>query len=167
TFDQPPPIVSFPRLAPFIRSTAAILFRQNRIRGILAAATALVLLLSPYRSDRTLVGALAGLTAYVAFVGASTLWLVRRQRASITLMSAHGVADVSLMFTVARALPVNAESGWVLLVAGIPLQVAMFQFGVRPAASVRCSPSISITSSRSTIASATSSATRSSTRSRR
>jgi len=128
--------VSFPRLAPFIRSTAAILFRQNRIRGILAAATALVLLLSPYRSDRTLVGALAGLTAYVAFVGASTLWLVRRQRASITLMSAHGVADVSLMFTVARALPVNAESGWVLLAAAIPLQVAMFQFGVRPAALV-------------------------------
>ncbi|PYP79485.1 MAG: hypothetical protein DMD35_07920 [Gemmatimonadetes bacterium] len=128
--------MSFPRLAPFIRSTAAILFRQNRIRGILAAATALVLLLSPYRSDRTLVGALAGLTAYVAFVGASTLWLVRRQRASITLMSAHGVADVSLMFTVARALPVNAESGWVLLAAAIPLQVAMFQFGVRPAALV-------------------------------
>src|SRR5687768_4414591 len=47
-------IVPFPRLAPFIRSTAAVLFRQNRIRGILAATAALALLLSPYRSDRAL-----------------------------------------------------------------------------------------------------------------
>jgi diguanylate cyclase (GGDEF)-like protein len=125
--------VFFPRLAPFIRSTAAVLFRQNRIRGVLAAAAALALLLSPYRTDRALVGALAGLTAYVAFVGASTLWIVRRQRASIPLMSAHGIADVTVMFTVARTLPMDAESGWVLLAAAIPLQVALFQFGVRPA----------------------------------
>jgi diguanylate cyclase (GGDEF)-like protein len=129
-------IVSFPRLAPFIRSTAAVLFRQNRIRGVFAAAAALVLLLSPYRSDRALVVALAGLTAYVAFVGASTLWIVRRQRASIPLMSAHGIADVTLVFTVARALPMDVETGWVLLAAAIPLQVALFQFGVRPAALV-------------------------------
>jgi diguanylate cyclase (GGDEF)-like protein len=61
---------------------------------------------------------------------------VRRQRASITLMSAHGIADVTLMFTVAHALPVDAQSGWVLLAAAIPLQVAMYQFGVRPAALV-------------------------------
>jgi diguanylate cyclase (GGDEF)-like protein len=128
--------VFFPRLAPFIRSTAAVLFRQNRIRGVLAAAAALALLLSPYRTDRALVGALAGLTAYVAFVGASTLWIVRRQRASIPLMSAHGIADVTVMFTVARTLPMDAESGWVLLAAAIPLQVALFQFGVRPAALV-------------------------------
>jgi hypothetical protein len=60
--------VPFPRLAPFIRSTAAVLFRQNRIRGILAATAALALLLSPYRSDRALVSVLAGLTVYVAFV---------------------------------------------------------------------------------------------------
>jgi diguanylate cyclase (GGDEF)-like protein len=125
--------VFFPRLAPFIRSTAAVLFRQNRIRGVLAAAAALALLLSPYRTDRALVGALAGLTAYVAFVGASTLWIVRRQRASIPLMSAHGIADVTVMFTGARTLPMDAESGWVLLAAAIPLQVALFQFGVRPA----------------------------------
>ena len=125
--------MAFPRLAPFIRSTAAVLFRQNRIRGILAATAACALLLSPFRSDRALVGALAGLTAYVAFVGVSTVWVVRRQRASIPLMSAHGIADVTLMFIVAHALPMNAESGWVLLAAAIPLQVAMYQFGVRPA----------------------------------
>jgi hypothetical protein len=101
--------VSFPRLAPFIRSTSAVLFRQNRIRGILAAAAAAALLVSPYRSDQALVGALSGLTAYVAFVGASTLWIVRRQRASIPLMSVHGVADVSLMFTVAHTLSLSAE----------------------------------------------------------
>jgi diguanylate cyclase (GGDEF)-like protein len=128
--------VSFPRLAPFIRSTAAVLFRQNRIRGVLAAAAAAALLLSPYRAERATVVALAGLTAYVAFLGASTLWVVRRQRASIPLMSAHGIADVTLMFTVAQALPMDAESGWVLLAAAIPLQVALFQFGVRPAALV-------------------------------
>jgi diguanylate cyclase (GGDEF)-like protein len=126
--------VSFPRLAPFIRSTSAVLFRQNRIRCMLAAAAAAALLVSPYRSDRALVGVLSGITVYVAFVGASTLWLVRRQRASIPLMSVHGVADVSLMFSVANALPMSAESGWVLLAAAIPLQVALFQFGVRPAA---------------------------------
>ena len=113
-----------------------MLFRQNRIRGVLAAAAAAALLLSPYRAERATVVALAGLTAYVAFVGASTLWVVRRQRASIPLMSAHGIADVTLMFTVARALPMDAESGWVLLAAAIPLQVALFQFGVRPAALV-------------------------------
>jgi diguanylate cyclase (GGDEF)-like protein len=129
-------MVSFPRLAPFIRSTAAVLFRQNRIRGVLAAAAAAALLLSPYRAERATVVALAGLTAYVAFVGASTLWVVRRQRASIPLMSAHGIADVTIMFTVAQALPMDAESGWVLLAAAIPLQVALFQFGVRPAALV-------------------------------
>ena len=95
-------LVSFPRLAPFIRSTAAVLFRQNRIRGVLAALAALGLLLSPYRSDGALVGALAGLTLYVAFIGATTLWLVKSQRASIPLMSAHGIADVSLMFTIAH-----------------------------------------------------------------
>jgi len=129
-------IVTFPRLAPFIRSTVAVLYRQNRIRGILAATAALALLLSPYRSDAALVKALAGLTAYVAFIGVSTLWIVRRQRAGIPLMSAHGVADVTLMFVVAQTLPISAESGWVLLAAAIPLQVAMFQFGVRPAALV-------------------------------
>jgi len=136
--DQPSffPPVPFPRLAPFIRSTSAVLFRQNRIRGILAATAATALLLSPYRSDRALVGALSALTAYAAFVGASTLWLVRRQRASIPLMSAHGIAVVTVMFTVARALPMAAESGWVLLAAMIPLQIALFQFGVRPAALV-------------------------------
>ena len=123
----------FPRLAPFIRSTAAVLFRQNRIRGVLAAAAALALLLSPYRADRATVVALAGLTAYVAFVGASTLWIVRRQRAGIPLMSVHGIADVTIMFVVARALPMDANTGWVLLAAAIPLQVALFQFGVRPA----------------------------------
>ena len=128
--------VPFPRLAPFIRSTSAVLFRQNRIRGILAATAAVALLISPYRSDRALVGAFSALTVYVAFVGASTLWLVHRQRASIPLMSVHGVADVSVMFTVAHALPMAAESGWVLLAAAIPLQVALFQFGVRPAALV-------------------------------
>ena len=69
-------IVTFPRLAPFIRSTVAVLYRQNRIRGILAATAALALLLSPYRSDAALVKALAGLTAYVAFIGVSTLWIV-------------------------------------------------------------------------------------------
>ena len=125
--------MAFTRSAPFIRSTAAVLFRQNRIRGALAATAAFALLISPYRSDRALVGALAGLTVYVAFVGASTLWIVRRYRASIPLMSAHGIADVTLMFTVAHALPVAAASGWVLLAAAIPLQVALFQFGVRPA----------------------------------
>src|SRR5215210_3388416 len=88
------PPVSFTRLAPFIRSTSAILFRQNRIRCILAAAAAAALLVSPYRSDHALAGVLAGITVYVAFVGASTLWLVRHQRASIPLMSVHGVADV-------------------------------------------------------------------------
>jgi diguanylate cyclase (GGDEF)-like protein len=126
--------VSFPRLAPFIRSTSAVLFRQNRIRCILSAAAAAALLVSPYRSDHALAGVLAGITVYVAFVGASTLWLVRHQRASIPLMSVHGVADVSLIFSVAHALPMAAESGWVLLAAAIPLQVALFQFGVRPAA---------------------------------
>ena len=126
----------FPRLAPFIRSTAAVLFRQNRIRGVLAAAAAAALLLSPYRAERATVVALAGLTAYVAFLGASTLWVVRRQRASIPLMSAHGIADVTLVFTVAQALPVDAASGWVLLAAAIPLQIALFQFGMRPAALV-------------------------------
>jgi diguanylate cyclase (GGDEF)-like protein len=129
-------IVPFPRLAPFIRSTAAVLFRQNRIRGVLAAAAAVALLLSPYRADRETVVALAGLTAYVAFVGASTLWIVRRQRAGIPLMSVHGIADVTIMFIVARALPLDANTGWVLLAAAIPLQVALFQFGVRPAALV-------------------------------
>src|SRR5215217_3378637 len=110
--DQPSffPPVPFPRLAPFIRSTAAVLYRQNRIRGILAATAALALLLSPYRSDRALVSALAGLTGYVAFVGVSTLWIVRRQRAGIPLMSVHGIADVTLMFIVAQALPIGAES---------------------------------------------------------
>ena len=129
-------LVPFPRLAPFIRSTAAVLFRQNRIRGVLAAVAAFALLLSPYRADGILVGALAALTAYVGFVGATTLWLVKRQRASIPLMSAHGIADVSLMFVIAHQLPIGVDSGWVLLAAAIPLQVALYQFGVRPAALV-------------------------------
>jgi diguanylate cyclase (GGDEF)-like protein len=34
------------------------------------------------------------------------------------------------------ALPMDVESGWVLLAAAIPLQVALFQFGMRPAALV-------------------------------
>ena len=113
-----------------------MLFRQNRIRGALAAAAAVALLLSPYSAERATVVALAALTAYVAFVGASTLWVVRRQRAGIPLMSAHGIADVTLVFTVAQALPMDVASGWVLLAAAVPLQVALFQFGVRPAALV-------------------------------
>jgi diguanylate cyclase (GGDEF)-like protein len=43
---------------------------------------------------------------------------------------------VMLMFTVAHALFVDAAGGWVLLAAAVPLQIALYQFGVRPAALV-------------------------------
>jgi diguanylate cyclase (GGDEF)-like protein len=128
--------VPISRFAPVVRSTSAVLLRQNRIRGLLAAGVALVLLLSPYRSSYALVGALTGLTAYVAFVGAATWWIVRRQRAKISIMSAHAIADVMLIFTVAYALFADAAAGWVLLAAAVPLQIALYQFGVRPAALV-------------------------------
>jgi diguanylate cyclase (GGDEF)-like protein len=128
--------VSNSRFALVVRSTSAVLLRQNRIRGLLAAGVALVLLLSPYRSSQALVGALAGLTGYVAFVGLATWWILRRQRVKLSMMSAHGVADVMLMFTVAHALFVDAAGGWVLLAAAVPLQIALYQFGVRPAALV-------------------------------
>jgi diguanylate cyclase (GGDEF)-like protein len=128
--------VSISRFALVVRSTSAVLLRQNRIRGLLAAGVALVLLLSPYRSSQALVGALAGLTGYVAFVGLATWWILRRQRVKLSMMSAHGVADVMLMFTVAHALFVDAAGGWVLLAAAVPLQIALYQFGVRPAALV-------------------------------
>ena len=124
------------RFALVVRSTSAVLLRQNRIRGLLAAGVALVLLLSPYRSSQALVGALAGLTGYVAFVGLATWWILRQQRVKLSMMSAHGVADVMLMFTVAHALFVDAAGGWVLLAAAVPLQIALYQFGVRPAALV-------------------------------
>ena len=128
--------MSISRFALVVRSTSAVLLRQNRIRGLLAAGVALVLLLSPYRSSQALVGALAGLTGYVAFVGLATWWILRRQRVTLSMMSAHGVADVMLMFTVAHALFVDAAGGWVLLAAAVPLQIALYQFGVRPAALV-------------------------------
>jgi diguanylate cyclase (GGDEF)-like protein len=128
--------VSISRFALVVRSTSAVLLRQNRIRGLLAAGVALVLLLSPYRSSQALVGALAGLTGYVAFVGLATWWILRRQRVTLSMMSAHGVADVMLIFTVAHALFVDAAGGWVLLAAAVPLQIALYQFGVRPAALV-------------------------------
>jgi diguanylate cyclase (GGDEF)-like protein len=128
--------LSISRFAPVARSTSAVLLRQNRIRGLLAAGVALVLLLSPYRTSHALVGALASLTAYVAFVGCATWWIVRGRRIRLSLMSAHGVADVMLMFTIARTLFTDAAGGWVLLAAAIPLQIALYQFGVRPAALV-------------------------------
>ena len=124
------------RFAPVVRSTSAVLLRQNRIRGLLAAGAAFVLLLSPYRTSASLVGALAGLTGYVAFVGIATWWVLHRQRIRLSLMSAHGIADVMLIFTVAYALFADAAHGWVLLAAMVPLQVALYQFGVRPAALV-------------------------------
>ena len=80
------------RFAPVVRSTSAVLLRQNRIRGLLAGGVALVLLLSPYRTSQSLVGALAGLTGYVAFVSLATWWVLHRQRVKLSLMSAHGVA---------------------------------------------------------------------------
>ena len=124
------------RFAPAVRSTSAVLLRQNRIRGLLAGGVAFVLLLSPYRTSQSLVGALAGLTGYVAFVGLATWWVLRRQHVKLSLMSAHGIADVMLIFTVAHALFTDAAAGWVLLAATVPLQIALYQFGVRPAALV-------------------------------
>jgi diguanylate cyclase (GGDEF)-like protein len=128
--------VTVSRFAPAVRSTSAVLLRQNRIRGLLAGGVAFVLLLSPYRTSQSLVGALAGLTGYVAFVGLATWWVLRRQHVKLSLMSAHGIADVMLIFTVAHALFADAAAGWVLLAAMVPLQIALYQFGVRPAALV-------------------------------
>jgi diguanylate cyclase (GGDEF)-like protein len=125
--------VTVSRFAPVVRSTSAVLLRQNRIRGLLAGGVALVLLLSPYRTSESLVGALACLTGYVAFVGVATWWVLHRQRVKLSLMSAHGIADVMLIFTVAHALFADAAHGWVLLAAAVPLQIALYQFGLRPA----------------------------------
>jgi diguanylate cyclase (GGDEF)-like protein len=117
-----------------VRSTASVLIRQNRIRGLVAALAAAALLVWPRLPSHTaLLGALVGLTSYVAFVGVTTLWMSRHRRAGISLMSAHGIADVVLLYAVARPLATSASPGWVMLAAAVPLQIALFQFGVRPA----------------------------------
>ncbi|MEO6527082.1 MAG: GGDEF domain-containing protein [Gemmatimonadaceae bacterium] len=123
-----------PSVATFARSTSSVLLRQNRIRGLLAAGAAAALLVWPrLGSVEALLGALSGLTAYVAFVGAATLWMSRRRRASLALISAHGIADILLLFSVVRPFAANSSTSWILLAAAVPLQVALFQFGVRPA----------------------------------
>jgi diguanylate cyclase (GGDEF)-like protein len=117
-----------------VRSTSSVLLRQNRIRGLVAAGAAAALLVWPrLGTTDALLGALSGLTAYVAFIGGTTLWMSRRQRASLALMSAHGIADIMLLFTVAHPLASSFSTSWILLAAAVPLQVALFQFGVRPA----------------------------------
>jgi diguanylate cyclase (GGDEF)-like protein len=122
---------------PITRSATLALFRQNRVRGLVAAIAAAALIVWPRVEPRTaLVGALAGLTVYVAFIGASTFWMSRRQRAGIALMSAHGIADVFLLFAVVRPLAGSVSGGWILLAAAVPLQIALVFFGVRPAALV-------------------------------
>jgi diguanylate cyclase (GGDEF)-like protein len=119
------------------RSTTSALIRQNRIRGLLGALAAAALLVWPrLQSTDALLGTLVGLTAYVAFIGATTLWMSRHQRASIALMSAHGVADVVFLFAVVHPLAAGAPASWILLAAAVPLQLSLFQFGVRPAALV-------------------------------
>jgi diguanylate cyclase (GGDEF)-like protein len=129
--------VPTPPVVPITRSAPLALFRQNRIRGLVAAVAAAGLIVWPrVGSSIALLGALGALTAYVAFIGASTFWMARRRRAGIALMSAHGVADVFLLFTVVRPLAGGASSSWVLLAAAVPLQVALVHFGVRPAALV-------------------------------
>ena len=122
--------------SPVIRSASAVLLRQNRIRGIVAAGVALALLLSAGRGDAGVVVALAGLTGYVAFVAGATLAIVRRWRAGIPLLAAHGVADVSLVYVVGHLLATDAPTSWMLLAAAVPLQVTLYQLGVRPAALV-------------------------------
>jgi diguanylate cyclase (GGDEF)-like protein len=119
-----------------LRSASAVLLRQNRIRGIVAAGVAVALLLSARRGDAGIVVALAGLTGYVAFVAGATLAIVRRRRAGIPLLAAHGVADVSLIYVVGHVLAADAPAGWMLLAAAVPLQVTLYQLGVRPAALV-------------------------------
>jgi diguanylate cyclase (GGDEF)-like protein len=117
-----------------VRSTSSVLLRQNRIRGVVAAAAAAALLVWPrLGSSDALLGALAGLSAYVAFIGGTTLWMSRRRRASLALMSVHGIADIVLLFAVAHPLASSFSTSWILLAAAVPLQVALFQFGVRPA----------------------------------
>ena len=122
--------------SPVIRSASAVLLRQNRIRGIVAAGVALALLLSAGRGDAGIVVALAGLTGYVAFVVGATLAIVRRRSAGIPLLAAHGVADVSLVYVVGHLLATDAPTSWMLLAAAVPLQVTLYQLGVRPAALV-------------------------------
>ena len=122
-----------PTSASSARSAATVLLRQNRVRGIFSAGAAFALLVWPrVASPAPLVGALAGLTTYVAFVGVTTLWMLRHQRASISLMSGHVMADVLLLFAMAHVLSSGAPN-WVLLAAAVPLQIALYQFGVRPA----------------------------------
>jgi diguanylate cyclase (GGDEF)-like protein len=123
--------------ASFARTSSAALIRQNRIRGLVGAIAAAALLVWPrLQSPFALLGALMGLTAYVAFIGATTLWMSRHQRASIALMSAHGIADVVFLFAVLHPLAIDAPASWILLAAAVPLQLSLFQFGVRPAALV-------------------------------
>jgi len=137
----PPPTHHRPSLrvppssaVPITRSATRALFRQNRVRGLLAAIVAAALIVWPrVDSQAALFGALAGLTTYVAFIGTSTFWMSRRQRAGIALMSAHGIADVVLLFAVVRPLAGQAAGGWILLAAAVPLQIALVFFGVRPA----------------------------------
>jgi diguanylate cyclase (GGDEF)-like protein len=122
---------------PITRSATLALFRQNRVRGLVAAIVAAALIVWPRVESRAaLFGALAGLTVYVAWIGASTFWMARRQRAGIALMSAHGIADVFLLFAVVRPLAGAANGGWILLAAAVPLQMALVFFGTRPAALV-------------------------------
>ena len=123
---------------PFTRSATVVLLRQNRIRGLVAALAAAAVIVWPrLGSPGATLGALAGLMVYVAFVGASTYVLSRQQRAGITLMSVHGIADVLLLFTVVHPLAGGASSSsWILLAAAVPLQIALGHFGVRPAALV-------------------------------
>ena len=119
---------------PITRSATLALFRQNRIRGLVAAVAAAALIVWPrVGSPIALLGALGALTAYVGFVGVSTFWMSRRQRAGIALMSAHGIADVFFLFAVVRPLAGGAPSSWMLLAAAVPLQIALVHFGVRPA----------------------------------
>ena len=92
-------------VVPITRSATLALFRQNRVRGLVAAIVAAALIVWPRVESRmALFSALAGLTAYVAFIGASTYWMSRKHRAGIALMSAHGIADVFLLFAVVRPL---------------------------------------------------------------
>jgi diguanylate cyclase (GGDEF)-like protein len=51
-------------------------------------------------------------------------------------MSAHGIADILLLFAVVHPLARSSSSTWVLLAAAVPLQVALVNFGVRPASLV-------------------------------
>jgi len=129
-----PSRVPSPSAVPIARSAPFALFRQNRVRGLVAAIVAAALIVWPrVGSPVALLSALAALTGYVAFVGVSTLWMSRRQRAGIALMSAHGIADVFLLFAVVRPLAAGAPPGWILLAAAVPLQIALVHSGIRPA----------------------------------